>query len=247
MEPSFFRKPEHVAIITDGNGRWATQRGQPRFRGHDAGVKALDRIIEACLDWEIPYLSVFAFSQENWKRPPEEIGNIFTIIRHYLDRRLKTALEKDIRIKVIGTLDRLSPALAASIKQAERATAHCKSLTLVVALNYSGRWDIVQAANKILAEYEQESYPVIDEEMLANHLITKDIPNPGLLIRTAGEYRLSNFFLWQSAYAELFFSPLPWPDFDRRHLLEAIRSYEIRQRTFGDVPPQPGPRAVNNR
>ncbi|WP_028007656.1 polyprenyl diphosphate synthase [Solimonas flava] len=224
--------PRHVAIIMDGNGRWAQARGQPRPFGHQAGVKAVRRIVGAARDRGVEVLTLFAFSQENWKRPPLEVRLLMELLMTVLERELPDLQANGIRLRVIGEHSGFSAALRARIAEAEQLTARNPVMTLVVAVGYGGQWDIVQAAQRVAARGEAITHDALEAE-----LVTAEWPAPELLIRTGGEYRISNFMLWQLAYSELYFTDVLWPDADAQLLDDALRWYAGRERRFGGVPP----------
>ena len=223
--------PRHVAIIMDGNGRWATKRLLPRVAGHVKGVEAVRGVVEACVLRGVEYLTLFAFSSENWRRPAEEVSLLMRLFVTALEREVAKMHANDIRLKVVGDLSRFDPKLQEMIANAERKTAGNKRLTVSVCANYGGRWDIMQATSKMVA-----SNPGVrdyTEEMLAPHLAMAYAPEPDLFIRTGGEERISNFLLWQLAYSELYFTDTYWPDFSADSLDAAIASYQHRERRFG--------------
>jgi len=222
--------PRHLAVIMDGNGRWAQRRGLPRAEGHRAGVKAVRRIVQAAGNAGIPVLTLFAFSQENWKRPPLEVRLLMKLLLSTLTQDLQEFHEAGIRLRVIGLHDKFEPELRRSIVEAETLTAGNTAMTLVIALGYGGQWDIVQAAQRVVAHGCELSVEAIDRA-----LSTAEWPHPDLLIRTGGEYRISNFMLWQLAYAELYFTDLLWPDADAGLLQEALAWFGGRERRFGGL------------
>lgn len=224
--------PKHIAIVMDGNGRWAKQHGKPRLIGHAAGVKALRRCVINCVQYQIPYLTVFAFSSENWRRPIEEITGIMNLFIKAVQSELPELNRNGVQIRFIGDRKELSPSVNRAMQKAEQMSVKELKMTLVIAMNYGGRWDITQAAQQL-----QQSGQPIDEENLAKNLDTRKFtPDPDLLIRTGGEMRISNFLLWQAAYAELYFSKTLWPDFSEKDLLDAIHNYACRERRFGALP-----------
>ena len=226
--------PRHVAVIMDGNGRWAAARGLPRAAGHREGTKAVRRIIEAAIDQGVRYLTLFAFSSENWQRPAEEVTDLTFLLKHYLRSELNEMHAQGVQLKVIGERERFGPNLAAELEAAEARTAGNSRLTLVMALSYGGRADIVGAARRaMVAGVRPEE---LTEEVFAGLLSTAGVPDPDLLIRTSGEERISNFLLWQLAYAELFFTPVLWPDFSAEHFAAALGEYATRERRFGARP-----------
>jgi undecaprenyl diphosphate synthase len=223
--------PRHVAIIMDGNGRWAQARGQLRPAGHREGVKAVRKIVSAARELDIEVLTLFAFSQENWKRPPLEVRLLMELLMSTLERELPDLHRNGVRLRVIGEHEGLGEVLRERIAEAEQQTAANTAMTLVIALGYGGQWDIVQAAQRLAAEGRP-----IDAQNLERELVTADWPAPDLLIRTGGEYRISNFMLWQLAYTELYFTDLLWPDADMQLLRDALQWYAGRERRFGTVP-----------
>ncbi len=229
--------PRHVAIIMDGNGRWARKRGLPRHAGHPAGVDAVRKVIEHCVARKIEVLTLFAFSSENWRRPKQEVGLIMDLFIRSLRKEAKRLHHNRVRLKVIGGRSAFSEKLQHRIREVEELTAGNTALVLQVAANYGGRWDIIQAAKGLAKEVEEGvlSADDIDEDLFAAKLSFPDLPNPDLFIRTGGERRLSNFLLWQAAYAELYFSDLLWPDFDGTALDLAFADYASRQRRFGQT------------
>jgi undecaprenyl diphosphate synthase len=223
--------PRHVAIIMDGNGRWATKRFLPRVAGHVKGVEAVRNCVEACVNRGIEYLTLFAFSSENWRRPQEEVSLLMRLFVTALEREVAKMHANDIRLKVVGDLSRFDAKLQEMIANAERRTANNTRLTVTVCANYGGRWDIMQATSKMIAA--NPGVTEFTEEMLAGYLAMAYAPEPDLFIRTGGEQRISNFLLWQLAYAELYFTDLFWPDFSIASLDTAIKSYQSRERRFG--------------
>ncbi|MBS1612651.1 MAG: isoprenyl transferase [Bacteroidetes bacterium] len=232
--------PKHVAIIMDGNGRWAKQRGKNRVFGHTNGVKAVRESAEACAELGVEYLTVYAFSTENWNRPQLEVTALMTLLMKTITAELKTLTKNDIRLGAIGDIDSLPKGVAKQLKEAIAATAHCKRMQLNLALSYSGKSEILNVA-KILATKVQAGELKagdINEEVFERQLFTAGMPDPELLIRTSGEHRLSNFLLWQLAYAEFYFTDVLWPDFDREELYKAIIDYQNRERRFGKTSEQ---------
>jgi len=229
--------PVHVAIIMDGNGRWAKARGLPRAAGHRKGVEAVRRAIEAAKELGIGYLTLYSFSSENWSRPESEVLDLMQLLRFYLRSEIADLHKNGVRVRVIGDRVRLAPDIIKLIDNAEALTRDNRDLTLVVALSYGARQEIAAAARQ-LAELARQGRLVpadIDERLFADHLQTSDIPDPDLVIRTSGEKRLSNFLLWQSAYAELVFVDTLWPDFTKRDLEDAIQEFRRRERRYGAV------------
>jgi undecaprenyl diphosphate synthase len=226
--------PRHIAIIMDGNGRWAAARGLPRAAGHAEGAKAVRRTIQAAIDHGVRWLTMFAFSSENWQRPESEIADLTGLLRHYLRHELGELHENGVRLRIIGERSRFGAAIAAELADAEARTRDNDRLNLVMALSYGGRADIVAAARRALATGMAPE--ALTEADFAGLLATAGIPDPDLLIRTSGEERISNFLLWQVAYAELFFTDVLWPDFDGRHFTNALREFSTRERRFGARP-----------
>ena len=230
--------PEHVAIIMDGNGRWASQRGLPRFEGHRRGVEALRRTITAAEELGIRFLTVYSFSSENWRRPVTEITELMGLLRRFIRNDLADLHARNVRIRVIGVNDGLSADIIALLDEAEKLTSANTGLTFVVAFNYGSRCEITDAVRSIAFEIAagRLNPAEITEEMIASRLNTAGIPDPDLVVRTSGEQRLSNFLLWQSSYSELVFSPVLWPDFGHDALMAAIDAYRVRDRRFGGLP-----------
>jgi undecaprenyl diphosphate synthase len=229
------KPPVHVAIIMDGNGRWAKARGLPRVAGHKRGAEAVRRTVTGAAELGIEYLTLYGFSSENWKRPPAEIDDLMGLLRLYLVNEIEELHRKGVRLRVIGQRARLQPDIVKLIEGAERRTAANRALNLTVALSYGGRAEIAEAARRIALEVRAGRLDPadIDEERFERHLYTSDMPDPDLLIRTSGEKRISNFLLWQCAYAELVFLERLWPDFTRDDLEEAIAEYHGRDRRYG--------------
>jgi len=229
--------PRHVAIIMDGNGRWAAARGLPRVEGHRRGVEALRRIVRAASELGISYLTIFSFSSENWSRPASEIGDLFSLLRRFIRNDLATLHRDGVRVRVIGERDGLDSDIRNLLDEAEELTRANTRLELVVAFNYGSRQEIANAARRIALEVAsgQRDPATIDEKTLGRYLDTQDIPDPDLIVRTSGEQRLSNFLMWQAAYSELVFVPVHWPDFDKAALMEAIAEYGRRERRFGGL------------
>ncbi|HEX4593846.1 MAG TPA: isoprenyl transferase [Bryobacteraceae bacterium] len=235
------RLPAHIAIIMDGNGRWAKKRNLPRAAGHKAGVEAVRVIVETCTRLGIPALTLYAFSVENWKRPRAEVDTLWRLLRVYLRHELPDILGNGIRFTCMGRLDGLPPQVREELQNAIDTTAHNRGMRLNVAINYSGRAELVDAINAIVDDARLEGRLRdlhIDEESIASRLYTADLPDPDLLIRTSGEMRISNFLLWQIAYAELYVTDTLWPDFRRADLLHAILDYQKRDRRFGGLSPE---------
>jgi len=226
---------KHIAIIMDGNGRWAKQRGLPTAVGHKNGAEAARRILIACLKLKIPCLTLYTFSSENWQRDPDEVNDLMELLKFYLANELHLLIEQKVRIKIIGDKSKFSSDIVTLIERCEEATKNNDRLYLQIALSYGAREEIVEAQKKLLLDVISAKIKVeeLDEELFENYLYTANIPDPDLLIRTSGEYRLSNFLLWQSAYTELYFTRALWPDFNETHLKRAIASYYKRERRYG--------------
>ena len=227
--------PEHVAIIMDGNGRWAKKRFLPRSAGHSAGSKTVEQICDDAWSLGIKYLTVYAFSTENWKRPESEVSTLMDLLRRYMKNCLERSRKNNMRVRVIGDVTRLDEDLRESISTLTRESAGNTGLTFTVALNYGGRDELVRAVKKMITDHDAGKLPTdgITEDTLSDYLDTAEIPDPELVIRTSGEVRLSNFLPWQSAYSELYFTDVLWPDFDKEELIKAIEWYNGRDRRFG--------------
>jgi undecaprenyl diphosphate synthase len=229
--------PKHLAIIMDGNGRWAESRSLPRIAGHREGIKSVRDTISLCLELGIQALTIYAFSQENWKRPTTEIDGLMGLLEHYLSTERNKFIEQGVRFRTIGRTDALPASALQWVRAAEQETAHLDKLHLTVALSYGGRTEIVDAVRGLVREVQEGKLQAedIDEHHVQQYLYTHDSPDPDLLIRTSGETRISNFLLWQVAYTELYFTPTLWPDFRRRELLLALLEFQRRERRFGRV------------
>jgi undecaprenyl diphosphate synthase len=227
--------PTHIAIIMDGNGRWAKRRGLPRVAGHREGVKSVRDVVEACAQLGVKYLTLFAFSTENWRRPKEEIDTLMKLLIKTLRSETEKLHKNDIRLMAIGDIDSLPKEVRQELKEAMEKTKNNKRMVLNLALSYSGRWEIIEAVKEIARDVKKGKVKIeeIDDKLFSNYLKTAGIPDPDLLIRTSGELRISNFLLWQIAYTELYITDCLWPDFRRKHLYEAIRDYQRRERRFG--------------
>lgn len=221
--------PRHIAVIMDGNGRWAKKRFLPRVMGHKRGLDVLENMVKYCSEAGVEYLTVFAFSTENWRRPEDEVSFLMGLFLQALKKQVKRLHENNMRLKVIGSRERFNADILQGIEEAEALTANNTGLTLSIAADYGGRWDILQAVNHLIAEGETE----ITETALNRYLMLGDAPEPDLFIRTGGETRISNFLLWQMAYAELYFTDTLWPDFDDKALATALASFKQRERRFG--------------
>ncbi|HZS10702.1 MAG TPA: isoprenyl transferase [Nitrospirales bacterium] len=230
--------PRHIAVIMDGNGRWAELRGLPRIAGHTEGIKSVRVIIDVCRDLGIRNLTIYAFSQENWKRPVAEINALMMLLEQYLQNEVKALIEKGVRFRAIGHVDNLPSSALDWVRRVESETAHLDKLMLTVALSYGGRSEIIEAVRRLALDCRngQIEAAAIDETLLERYLSTKGLPDPDLLIRTSGEARISNFLLWQLAYTEMYFTPTLWPDFRRREALIALLDYQRRERRFGQLP-----------
>jgi undecaprenyl diphosphate synthase len=229
--------PVHVAIIMDGNGRWAKKRNLPRFMGHKAGSKSVRAATEAAAELGIKYLTLYAFSTENWKRPEREVGFLMNLLRDHLERELPVMMKNNVRLLSIGDTSRLPKTAAEKLEEAKKITSKNTGLRLVLALNYGGRAEIISAARKIAAEAKRGKLALssITEKTVSKNLYTRDIPDPDLLIRTSGEMRVSNFLLWQIAYSEIYVTEVLWPDFRKKDLIAALEEYGKRERRFGGV------------
>jgi len=229
--------PVHIAIIMDGNGRWAKKRGLPRAAGHKRGVDTVKNITENCAELGVKYLTVYTFSTENWNRPKEEVSTLMRLLLNSLKEKVAELNENNIRLTTIGDISSLPYAVQNELKEAIEKTKNNDKMTLNLALSYSGRWELMEAIKSIGKLVLQNKLKVedINEACVKEHLTTKNIPDPDLLIRTSGEFRVSNFLLWQIAYTEFYISDVFWPDFNKQHLLEAIKSYQNRERRFGRV------------
>lgn len=234
------RIPRHIAIIMDGNGRWAKRNGLKRIFGHQAGVKAVRKITEACADLGVDYLTLYAFSTENWNRPKEEVDALMTLLVDTIERETDDLMKNNVRLMAIGDMKRLPAKARAKFERCIDRTKDNKGVTLVLALSYSSRWEITDALRKVAVEVKNGLLlpEQINENTISGFLTTCDIPDPDLLIRTSGELRISNFLLWQLAYSELYFTDIFWPDFDREELMKAIISFQQRERRYGKTSEQ---------
>ncbi len=229
--------PRHIAVIMDGNGRWAKQRGLPRAKGHEAGAEAVGECLKGCEELAIPYLTLYAFSYENWKRPPAEVRALMDMLHKFLNDKGQEMQEKNMKLLAIGRLERLPQHVRASLDHHIHATSANTGLTVTLALSYGGRLEILDAVQSLLKSMQsgQISPDQITEELFQQHLYTRDLPDPDLLIRTSGEMRLSNFLLWQISYTEVHVTPKLWPDFKKADLLAAVTDYQNRHRRFGGL------------
>jgi len=235
--------PKHVAIIMDGNGRWAKERGEDRLFGHFHGVQSVREVVEASAELGIRYLTLYAFSTENWDRPPAEVSGLMELLVNTIRREVETLKKNGIRLHVIGDLSLLPPAARQELSEALELTAENDHLHLIMALSYSGRWDLAQAFRRLADKVQHGDITPdqIDSAVISDHLATHAFPDPELMIRTSGEHRISNFLLYQLAYAELYFTETLWPDFRRQHLYEALIDYQQRERRFGKTSEQVTP------
>lgn len=229
--------PRHIAMIMDGNGRWAQQHGLLRVKGHEAGAQTVDKMVSLCAEIGVEVLTLYAFSSENWQRPTLEVAALMRLLQHYLRRETKRLKEKNIRLRAIGRLERLDPAVRKELENACAQTASGNGMILNLAISYGGRDELCDAAAAICREVQAGKYSCheINDKLMAAHLDTAGLPDPDIMIRTGGEYRISNFLLWQLAYAELYFSDTLWPDFSKEELLRIIDNFHQRERRFGRV------------
>ncbi len=234
------RVPESVAIIMDGNGRWAKKQGKNRIFGHQNGVDSVDQVMEAAAQIGVKYLTLYAFSTENWNRPAEEVNALMDLFVEAVHNYMDKMMANDIRLAVIGDVDRLPQKTRENLQKSIDQTANCKRMTLVLALSYSSRWEIIRAVKQIAAEAKNGALDVdaIDENCFSNHLATGGMSDPDLLIRTSGELRISNFLMWQLSYSELYFTDVCWPEFKKENFYEAIVDYQSRERRFGKTSEQ---------
>ncbi len=231
--PTSLILPQHIAIIMDGNGRWAEKRYLPRTLGHAKGAAGVKALVECCAKLGVKYLTLFAFSTENWSRPADEVSALMGLFVQYLEKEMAALADAGVRLRVIGDVADFTPELQARIQLAETATQHNQAITLVVAANYGGQWDVVQAVKKWQAAHPNANVSQLNQAQLAQYLSTTGMPDVDLLIRTGGEQRISNFLLWQAAYAELYFTDVLWPDFNQLQLEKAVYWYGHRERRFG--------------
>jgi undecaprenyl diphosphate synthase len=222
--------PTHIAIIMDGNGRWAKQKNLPRLQGHLAGVNTVRRVTEYCQDFNIKYLTLYAFSRENWDRPKEEVAGLMSLFSKVISEEINELKKNRVRVRFLGNLEELPADVKKSALWIQEQTKNLDQLNLILAFNYSGRSEIIEATNKAIEKGKK-----ITEETFRNYLFLPDVPDPDLFIRTSGELRISNFLLYQIAYTELFFTDELWPDFNKNHFIKAIRSYQKRERRFGNI------------
>lgn len=234
------KRPRHIAIIMDGNGRWAKRRHLPRMLGHQEGVKAVRKVIKLCGEMKIEALTLFAFSSENWQRPEQEVNYLMTLFLNTLKNEIDKLTKNNVQLRIVGNLEGFNQPLREWIDKSQTLTAKNTGLQLVIAVNYSGQWDIVQAAQRIMNQVKSGKLEteILTREIFAEYLSLADLPAVDLLIRTSGEYRISNFLLWQLAYTELYFTDILWPDFDEHELNKALQFYTQRERRFGCISEQ---------
>jgi len=227
--------PRHLAIIMDGNGRWAEKRSLDRIAGHQKGAESVRNVVRGSREIGIPYLTLFAFSSENWSRPPAEVEALWTLLKDYLSSELQEMLDNDIRLLAIGDLNRLPKGVASILNETIKQTSRARAMTLTLALSYGGRDDILQALRRLMVNCRGGTLAPeeVTENLFSKYLWTANLPDPDLLIRTSGEMRISNFFLWQLAYTEIYVTPTLWPDFNKEELIKALLSYQERERRFG--------------
>jgi undecaprenyl diphosphate synthase len=232
--------PNHIAIIMDGNGRWAKEKGHDRLYGHYHGVESVRNILEGCAELNIKYLTLYAFSTENWDRPKDEVDGLMELLVDTIRKEVTTLNKNNIKLHVIGDMNTLPPSARKALEEALLETSHNDKFNLILALSYSSRWELLQAVKNIAADVKEGKLTVgtIDQDTLQKYLATSEFPDPDLLIRTSGEYRISNFLLYQLAYAELYFTSTRWPDFRKKHLFEAIIDFQNRRRRFGKTDEQ---------
>ncbi|EDY21327.1 undecaprenyl diphosphate synthase [Chthoniobacter flavus Ellin428] len=229
--------PKHVAIIMDGNGRWAKERGLPRMKGHEQGAESVRAVTEACVELGVEYLTVYAFSTENWKRPAAEVNALWTLLEHFIEQETPTLMKNGVRLQAIGRIHELPESCQTALRKTIELTANNPKTTLVLALNYSGRTEIIDTVRNLCREAAAGALDIesLDEKAFSRHLYTGNFPDPDLLIRTSGELRLSNFLLWQLSYTEIYVTQKMWPDFCKEDLRDAIREFNKRQRRFGGL------------
>ena len=234
------RLPKHIAIIMDGNGRWAKERGKPRLFGHNSALKAIHEVTEACSDLKLKGLTLYAFSTENWKRPPAEVKGLMLLFGKGIKLEMDTMLKNNVRLNVVGDMDMIPADTVREIKASMARTSHCTGLVMTLAISYSGRWDILNATRHLAQAVKEGKLEPgdINEQLFSKELILPNIPDPELLIRTGGEQRISNYMLWQLAYSELYFTDKYWPDFGKDDLYKAILDYQHRERRFGKTSEQ---------
>jgi len=227
--------PNHIAIIMDGNGRWAKQRNKNRIYGHNQAKKSVKECVEYCVEHKIKFLSLFTFSTENWNRPKLEVKGLMKLLNIVIKDEINHLIEQNIKIKVIGDISKIPKKTEINLTKAIDKTKNNSGLTLILAINYSGKWDILNATKKILIDKNQIDLKIFNDNIFENYLTTANIPEPELIIRTSGEHRISNFYLWQAAYSELFFIDILWPDFNKKELNNVIFEFQNRKRRFGSL------------
>jgi len=227
--------PNHIAIIMDGNGRWAKQRNKNRIYGHNQAKKSVKECVEYCVEHKIKFLSLFTFSTENWNRPKLEVKALMKLLNVVIKDEINHLIEQNIKIKIIGDISKIPKKTEINLKKAIDKTKNNSGLTLILAINYSGKWDILNATKKILIDKNQIDLKIFNDNIFENYLTTANIPEPELIIRTSGEHRISNFYLWQAAYSELFFIDILWPDFNKKELNNVIFEFQNRKRRFGSL------------
>ena len=227
--------PNHIAIIMDGNGRWAKQRNKNRIYGHNKAKKSVKECVEYCVEHKIKFLSLFTFSTENWNRPKLEVKALMKLLNIVIKEEINPLIKQNIKVKVIGDISKIPEKTAINLKKSIDKTKNNSGLTLILAINYSGKWDILNATKKILLDKNQIDLKIFNDNIFENYLTTANIPEPELIIRTSGEHRISNFYLWQAAYSELFFTDILWPDFNKKELNNAIFEFQNRERRFGSL------------
>ena len=227
--------PNHIAIIMDGNGRWAKQRNKNRIYGHNQAKKSVKECVEYCVEHKIKFLSLFTFSTENWNRPKLEVKALMKLLNIVIKEEINHLIKQNIKVKVIGDISKIPEKTEMNLKKAIDKTKNNSGLTLILAINYSGKWDILNATKKILIDKNQIDLKIFNYNIFENYLTTANIPEPELIIRTSGEHRISNFYLWQAAYSELFFTDILWPDFNKKELNNAIFEFQNRERRFGSL------------
>ncbi|MEE3113022.1 MAG: isoprenyl transferase [Bacteroidota bacterium] len=227
--------PNHIAIIMDGNGRWAKQRNKNRIYGHNQAKKSVKECVEYCVEHKIKFLSLFTFSTENWNRPKLEVKALMKLLNIVIKEEINHLIKQNIKVKVIGDISKIPEKTEINLKKAIDKTKNNSGLTLILAINYSGKWDILNATKKILLDKNRINLKIFNDNIFENYLTTANIPEPELIIRTSGEHRISNFYLWQAAYSELFFTDILWPDFNKKELNNAIFEFQNRERRFGSL------------
>lgn len=232
--------PQHIAIIMDGNGRWAKQRGTQRIFGHKSAISAVRAAIEGSAELGVKYLTLYAFSTENWKRPKLEVDALMSLLINTINTEAETLIKNNIKLRTIGDTDSMPKSVQKELKEIINRTSNCTGLTVMLALSYSSRWELTNAVKQMISDFSDNKITHIDinEQKISSYLTTSGIPDPDLLIRTSGEFRISNFLLWQIAYSELYFTPILWPDFDKEELYKAILDFQKRERRFGKISEQ---------